>query len=201
MAFASARAEFDQGVGPIPPGSQGPFPGFALVVADANGVCAPTCDGTSSAHAQIEASYQITVSGSTGPGYIQPELCVDTHGLSSGSFVTPNGSINSSAGCRVGEIPIVFGVPLDVQLTLLASSFNRGNLAPDGVGAWFALSEVLDAQMNPVAATVSIVIPEPSGGGPLIVAMGLFLMGARLVAWVGASQAKRIGGSPRTRHR
>jgi hypothetical protein len=99
VAFASAHATFS------------PF-GFAEVVTDANcGLSAEgTCDLTSSGHARIEASYQITFLGSTGPGYILPELCVDIHGNAQGSFVTPNGSIDSLAGCRSTEIPILFGM-------------------------------------------------------------------------------------------
>jgi hypothetical protein len=114
-------------------------------------------------------------SGSTGPGFMQPELCVDIHSRAQGSFITPNGSIASDAGCRSAEIPIVFGVPLDVRLTLQADAFARNGQATSGVGGFLDFGPVLDAQMNPVAATVSVVIPEPSTGRLLMVAMGCSL--------------------------
>jgi hypothetical protein len=172
-AFASAHADF------------GPS-GFAEVDTDANcGLSAEgTCDVTALGRARIDASYQITFTGSTGPGYIQPVLCADIHGNSSGSFVTPNGSIDSIAGCTSTEIPIVFRVPLDAQLTLQSFSFNVGRNATDGVGASLDF-RVLDAQMNPVPVTAIVVIPEPSTARLLMVAMGLFIMGVRLEAWPG----------------
>jgi hypothetical protein len=180
MVIASAHAEF------------GPS-GDAEVDTSANcGLAADgTCDLSSFGHAQLLASYQMTFSGSSGPGYIQPELCADIHGYSSGSFVTPNGSISSGPGCRTAKIPIVFGVPLDVQLALQADSFDVGLHATGAVGAFLDFLPVLDAQLNPVAATVDVAIPEPSTGELLMIAAGLFLMGAR---------ARRIGGSPRPRH-
>jgi hypothetical protein len=193
MVIASAGADFLQS-------------GGAEVRTDAN--CTPSAGDirtcflpTSLGHAQIEASYQMTFLGSTGPGFIQPELCVDIHGRAQGAFVTPNGSVDSFGGCRVGEIPIVFGVPLDVQLTLSAGAFARNGQATSGVGGFLDFYPVLDAQRNPVEATVIVVIPEPSTRRLLMVAMGLFLMGVRLVAWAGAPQANPIGGSPRSRHR
>jgi hypothetical protein len=173
MAIASAGAEF------------GEF--GAIVFTDAN--CALSAEGrcdvpSSSAHASMDASYQITFWGGTGPGYIEPQLCTDIHGLSQGSFVTPYGSIESFPGrCMFTDIPIVFGAPLDVHLTLQAFSIAFNNRATDGVGANLYF-RVLDAQMNPVASTASVVIPEPSTIH-LLIATGLFLMGAHPRWWRG----------------
>jgi hypothetical protein len=123
-----------------------------------------------SATTSIQAAYQITFSGAEGPGYMEATVCLNESSLGTGSVsvITPNGSI-SGAGvpfqtvCRVQDIPIIFGAPLDVQLSLEASAFATCC----GVGGLNSASvdfsyKALDAKENPVPFTVEVVVPEPS---------------------------------------
>jgi len=136
-----------------------------------------------SATASIQAAYQITFSGPEGPGYMEVTICSthDSLGSVSASLITPNGSVNwsASAACSPpGDIPIVFGVPLDLQLSLLADS---GTVHCCGVGAEGGASasfsyQALDAARNPVSATPEVVVPEPSTSRLWMVGVWLFLL-------------------------
>jgi hypothetical protein len=123
-----------------------------------------------SASAAIQAAYQITFSGADGPGYMEATVCISKDSLGNGSLtvITPNGSLDGTGTphftvCRVQDIPIVFGIPLDVQLSLQASAMA----VCCGVGGENFASvdftyQALDANKNPVPFTAAVVVPEPS---------------------------------------
>jgi hypothetical protein len=117
------------------------------------------------ADVSIQAAYQITFFGPTGPGFMEADVCgfLSNEAEASFSLITPNGSMNfgftRTNSCNPPyDIPITFGVPLDVQLSL--------NVAAQGIRLQAALVDfsyqALDAMKNPVSATAEIVIPDPS---------------------------------------
>jgi len=123
--------------------------------------------------ASLQAEYEITFSGAEGPGYMEPTLCAQDSGAISGGFAsltTPGGSVSvfSSSLFCLGPtpplyIPIVFGVPMDVQLSLQAYAGPTLPFAGSQKSAHAKLDyRVLDATKNPVPFTVEVVIPEPS---------------------------------------
>jgi len=82
-----------------------------------------------SATASIQAAYQITFSGPAGPGYMEATVCLaQDNAFYSASLITPNGSMNWQSGSSVSHVclepgdtlivPIVFGTPLDIQLSM-----------------------------------------------------------------------------------
>jgi hypothetical protein len=123
-----------------------------------------------SATISIQAAYQVTFSGAEGPGYMEATVCLNEDSLGNGSVsvITPNGSISRNGTpfqtvCGQQDIPIVFGVPLDIQLSLQASAFATCC----GVGGESFASvdfsyQALDANKSPVPFTAEVVVPEPS---------------------------------------
>jgi hypothetical protein len=149
-----------------------------------------------SATASIQAAYQITFFGAEGPGYMEATLCGghDRLGSLSAFLITPNSSLSwqgrpaSSPGydCTPPTgIPIVFGVPLDVQLSLQATSGSAsccGLGGEEGADAWLRY-QVLDATEKPVSWTASVVVLEPS-------TWQLWTVGACLLLLVGGARAR-----------
>jgi hypothetical protein len=125
-----------------------------------------------SASMSIQAEYQITFLGPQGPGFMDVTICGFANDLGSFSacLITPNGSLRLSGfpynfSCFApDDIPITFGVPLDVQLSLQSSVGHVsccGHFGEDGASVELTY-QALDARKNPVSATVEVVIPEPS---------------------------------------
>jgi hypothetical protein len=151
-----------------------------------------------SATATIQATYQITFFGAESPGYMEATLCGghDRLGSLSASLITPNSSLSwqGRPGGSTGydcsppdDIPIVFGVPLDVQLSLQATSGSTHccGIVGEG-GATASLSyQALDATMSPVSWTAAVVIPEPS-------TWKLWIVGACLLLLIGSARAREL---------
>ena len=148
-----------------------------------------------SAGSSLQAAYQITFfsapgSGYVNTGYMEAELSgfADDLGSASASLVTPNGSMNWGDYLRylILDVPITFGVPLDIQLSLKANVSRVsccGHAGEDGAAAMFTY-RVLDATKNPVPFTVEVVIPEP-------LTWQLWMAGMCLVFMVGGPTAIR----------
>jgi hypothetical protein len=147
-----------------------------------------------SATMAIQAAYQITFFGIQGPGYMHAEVCgfEDDLGAASATLITPNGSIFADnfpriTMCRINDIPITFGVPLDVRLSFNADVAHVsccGAAGEDGAAVDFTYL-VLDANKNLVPFTVEVVIPEPS-------TWQFWIVGACLLVLQGCALRKQV---------
>ena len=152
-----------------------------------------------SATALLEAAYQITLFGAQGPGYLEVSPCVthDSFGFASASLISSEGSVFWSpafSSCSPpNDLPIVFGVPLDLQLSLQArggpvSCCGRG---AEGGASASPFYRVLDARRNPVSWTAEVIVPEPRTWQLWIV--GDFLLG---LAWCCRRAKRKLRSGP-----
>ena len=159
-----------------------------------------------SATASVTASYQITFFGADGPGYITASFCDHNDhyiGRVSGSLVTPNGNIQSLPAPNQGEscnppgsyIPIVFGQPLNVALSMDAEMNYHGNAA-EAAYIGFSGYSVFDANMKPVTWTAAVVIPEPPAWQLGITGLALLLASSRFIRRSSTSAAAAPRTSP-----
>ena len=134
-----------------------------------------------SASGSINATFQVTFLGDSGPGFVQVMLCDQhdpTEGTASASMVTSNGSVTANPGVCTEPppfIPIVFGTPLSVQINLQAQAAARQG-HQGSANASFSGFTVFDAQMQPVPLVAVVDIPEPAT--LLLLSVGAGLLGA-----------------------